>query len=318
MAGEIAKISPEHNAAIPLGAERIGSSLPGEFSGGKAAVREASVADAGEALYQGKLLLPHLSSDIELSVVRLGDLGECGPYDMNICSHGPFEIRSVQSAAAVNYPVLWHHEAKRERKLVVQPDSEGVPRVGREHDAAGFWRKSVSRLHINRAPGFSAQSLAACLTKRASLGGVAWPTFMCSDPAWDYPVVLWANTTLGLLSFWWLGTRQHLGRSILTKLRRPEMFVLNPRRMSFAQLQRAQKIFKAFERQKFLPAALSYGDQLRKELDKAVLVDLLGLPEKILDPLDLLRLQWCSEPSVHGGNSTRPGGPNGLPVEEEG
>ena len=27
---------------------------------------------------------------------------------------------------------------------------------------------------------------------------------------------------------------------------------------------------------------------------------------KVLEPLDLLRLKWCSEPSVHGGKGTGP------------
>ncbi len=37
-----------------------------------------------------------------------------------------------------------------------------------------------------------------------------------------------------------------------------------------------------------------------------MLVDLLRLPEDVLEPLKVLRLQWCSEPSVHGGKSTPP------------
>ena len=44
----------------------------------------------------------------------------------------------------------------------------------------------------------------------------------------------------------------------------------------------------------------------RKLLDRRVLIDLLNLPESILEPLDLLRLKWCSEPSVHGGKPTAP------------
>ena len=38
----------------------------------------------------------------------------------------------------------------------------------------------------------------------------------------------------------------------------------------------------------------------------AILCDLLGLPTTILEPLDTLRLAWCSEPTVHGGKNTRP------------
>ena len=41
-------------------------------------------------------------------------------------------------------------------------------------------------------------------------------------------------------------------------------------------------------------------------LDRAVLVDLLELPESVLEPLAVLRTQWCCEPTVHGGKATRP------------
>ena len=47
-------------------------------------------------------------------------------------------------------------------------------------------------------------------------------------------------------------------------------------------------------------------DETRHAFDRAVLVDLLGLPESVLEPLALLRTQWCCEPTVHGGKATRP------------
>ena len=56
----------------------------------------------------------------------------------------------------------------------------------------------------------------------------------------------------------------------------------------------------------FLPVNEAYRDNTRKELDHRILIDMLGLPESILEPLYLLRLKWCSEPSVHGGEKTAP------------
>ena len=50
----------------------------------------------------------------------------------------------------------------------------------------------------------------------------------------------------------------------------------------------------------------AYRDATRQALDKTVLVDLLGVPSSMLDSLALLRQQWCNEPTVHGGKSTRP------------
>ena len=68
----------------------------------------------------------------------------------------------------------------------------------------------------------------------------------------------------------------------------------------------AQTIFEEFEGYDLLPANEAWRDDVRQALDRAVLVDLLELREDVMKPLALLRRQWCAEPSVHGGNSTRP------------
>ena len=84
------------------------------------------------------------------------------------------------------------------------------------------------------------------------------------------------------------------------------MPTLDVTRLATEQLALAEAIFADMRDLTFLPANEAYRDNTRKELDYRVLIELLGLPESILEPLDLLRLKWCSEPSVHGGKSTRP------------
>ena len=119
-------------------------------------------------------------------------------------------------------------------------------------------------------------------------------------------LALWANTTLGLISFWWVAGRQQQGRAILTISGLPALPVLDVRTLDLRQLGIAARIFEDFRDWTFLPANEAYRDDTRKALDRAVLCDLLGLPESILEPLDVLRAQWCAEPTVHGGKSTRP------------
>ena len=85
--------------------------------------------------------------------------------------------------------------------------------------------------------------------------------------------------------------------------------MLDVRTLTEPQLRLAARLFSDFASRDFLPANEAYRDETRKDLDRAVLCDLLGLPESILEPLALLRRQWCEEPTVHGGKSTRPGGP---------
>ncbi len=67
----------------------------------------------------------------------------------------------------------------------------------------------------------------------------------------------------------------------------------------------AENIFEQFKEKEFLPANEAYRDDARQALDRAVLVDLLHLPEAVLEPLAILRDQWCAEPSVHGGKKTQ-------------
>ncbi len=119
-------------------------------------------------------------------------------------------------------------------------------------------------------------------------------------------MLLWANTTLGLMAFWWLGTRQQQGRARLTVSALPGLPVLDPRGLSEEQHATAARLFAAFREREFLPANEAWRDETRKALDRAVLVDLLGVPDDALESLDLLRKQWCAEPTVHGGKSTRP------------
>ena len=170
-----------------------------------------------------------------------------------------------------------------------------------------------SRLGTKRHHGYTStaifqinsQSLTACLTSTKAIGGRAWPNFIPARDEWTVPLVLWANTTLGLLAFWWIGTRQQQGRTCLTITQLPHLTVLDPRTLSEEQIAQAEDIFEAFKEAEFLPANEAYRDDNRKALDRAVLVDLLRLPEVVLGPLSILRDQWCAEPTVHGGKLTR-------------
>ena len=128
------------------------------------------------------------------------------------------------------------------------------------------------------------------------------------DALWEKVLTLWANTTLGLIGFWWRGTRQHQGRARLTVSRLGVLPILDLRQLSQAQINHAQTLFDEFAERPLLPANEAYRDPTRIALDEAVLVDLLDLPHDLLEPLTVLRRQWCAEPTVHGGKGTRPGG----------
>ena len=274
------------------------------------------LAQAAMALPEGRLLLPRRSRALSLPTARLEELGERGPLDRDINGaelsgggrpRGPFKIGPQRDARGTSqYPALWKHDARRETRLVVVPEAEGFPRAGCGARAAELWERAATRLHFNRDFQLNSQPLAACCTREPSIGGPAWPNFRAARKTWEKPLALWANTTLGLISFWWIGTRQQLGRARITLSALPELTVLDPRALSRSQIAKAGQLFRQFQGRELLPANEAYRDEARKELDRAVLVDLLELPKTLLGGLELLRGQWCREPSVHGGQDTRP------------
>ena len=279
---------------------------------GSALLLDPEIAETMTALKSGRLRLSRLRKPLRLPIARLGDLGERGLLHRDISGRerdkagtprGPFDIVPIRGVSA--FPVLWGHTAKRERRLVVKPDRAGEIREGCEDRAQNVWKRTATRLHFNLDFQLNSQGLAACLTPGPTIGGRAWPNFRLANEDWDEAMALWANTTLGLMSFWWIGSRQQLGRANLTISSLTGLAVMDPRTLDAEQVGRSNELFRNFQARTFKPANEAYRCETRQALDRAVLVDLLDLPKTVLAPLDVLRNRWCNEPTVHGGKSTR-------------
>ena len=294
------------------GGQRLGSYIRAPLSeGGCAALRESALAKTMIALRNGELRMPRCETRHPLPIASLGRIGKRGLLDRDIGTRndgeppfrGPFKI--VPVGGAPSYPILWKHDADRERRMLVRPDSQGEVRPDCEDRAVAVWR-TATRLHFNRDFQINSQSLAACMTPDRAIGGRAWPNFRLQDARWDEALALWANCTLGLMAFWWAGSRQQQGRAVMTISELPKLMVLDPRRQPEAWFARAAAIFARFRDLELKPANEAYRDDVRQALDRAVLVELAGLSEEALEAFENLRLQWCSEPSVHGGKRTGP------------
>ena len=277
--------------------------------GGCAGLREEEVAGTMLSLQEGMLNLPRILPQ-KIPIATLGALGDRGLVDRDINGkdgRGAFDIlpRDRRSTDLASYPALWSHSAEQEHCLLVPSDSEGRVRAGSGERAVETWNRTASRLHFNRDFRLNSQSLAACLTEKATIGGTAWPNFLPTNADWEEPLALCANTTLGLMAFWWIGSRQQQGRTRITISRLPKLPVLDVRKLNAIQLTQAKALAEEFCRRKFLPANEAYRDETRMALDRAVLCDLFGIPDKILESLAVVRRQWCAEPSVHGGKGTR-------------
>ncbi len=291
---------------------RLGNSIMGQglvatlADGGLVGVADPVLASATLRLVnKGELSLPRTAGAVSVPLTRLGNIGNRGPLhrdvggrtDATITARGPFEV--VPISGVPTFPILWGHEAARERRLVVTPDSMGQARPGRDRSAAAVW-ETARRLHFTLDFRLNSQSLAACLTPSPSVGGRAWPSFKTRSE-WEKALVVWANSSFGLLLFWWVGSAQQAGRTVLTLSRLPDLPVLDLRELSAPQIDELGASFDALRDTDFLPAHEAHRDPARCELDRRVLADVLGFDDEAMDQVALLREKWCAEPSVHGG-----------------
>jgi len=272
-------------------------------------VNALTIVDTLIHLADGHLPLPRQRHPIALPLCRLGDLGDRGVVHRDINGadgRGPFAIQPIEAGTYPEWPALWNHDAKQECRLVVPPDTEGVVRPGCADRAQTLWDRTASHLHFSCDFRINSQPLAACLTERCCIGGRAWPNFRVTRADWELPLLLWANSTLGIMAFWWHGTRQQQGRSCISISRLPDLLTLDARALSAVQIEACEALFQRFRAETFLPANEACRDTTRQALDAALLVDVLGLEAGLLDNLAILREQWCREPSVHGGKATAP------------
>ena len=243
-------------------------------------------------------------------MASIGSVAEVGPVDRLIgspteTSRGAFRIQGVRPKAFPTYPTLWNHDAKRERRFIVAPDSEGLPLP--KADVARIWA-TATRAHYNRDLQFNSQSLIVAMTEGQCIGGRAWPSVIFENSEHEYVFTLWCNSTLGLLMHWWASNKTQSGRGTTSVTGIPNIPMLDTRALIAEQHAAARTAFEAMRERLFLPFDQIDEDPARAELDRRLLVDVLGLPESLcgLDgPLALLRRKLAREPQIHGGKRTR-------------
>ncbi|MGR3984117.1 MAG: hypothetical protein OD817_02490 [Gammaproteobacteria bacterium] len=297
---------------VYAGTDYLGEAVPGALiDGGTVGVLDAEVPAIAKELQDGRLMLPGIEEKHSLPITRLSEIAGRGLLSRDIngknsdkSPRGPFDIEDKHQNVPT-YPCLWAHRSDLERNFIVHPDTQGRVRKGMRTEANAVW-KTATTLHFNLDFQVNAQSLVACVTPKPTLGGRAWPNVRPLNLAHEATIMLWANSTLGLLLWWYHGSRQQLGRAIVSISAQPDLPVLDTRKLSAKQHRQAAEIFDRFKTKNFRAANEAYHCESRHSLDRAILIDILGLPESILAPLDLLRHKWCNEPSVHGGRKTRP------------
>ena len=67
---------------------------------------------------------------------------------------------------------------------------------------------TASHCHFNRDFRFNSQSTGMQFTPRKTIGGRAWLSISLSSVDQEKALVVWANTSLGLLLHWWHANKQ--------------------------------------------------------------------------------------------------------------
>jgi hypothetical protein len=314
---------PVGGTFLGFGDEIIGQALdaPIPESGGwnLARIADLSLAQtAYQLVNESRLWLPTMqgSEAAEIPITTVAAIGEIGPYHADINGltstggvRGPFDISAVRPNSVPTYPVLWGHDAPRERTIVFDADCEGTPRRATPQEqraidlkVAKIWA-SASHCHFNRDFRFNSQSTGMQFTPRGTIGGHAWISIRLPSIEQEKALVLWGNTSLGLLLHWWHANKQQAGRGRGGILSLQTLPVLDVTALRPEQLTEAAKLFDSLAERELLPIHEIDNDPARKELDEKFVRNVLGLPESYLipgGPLEILRMKLSREPSIRG------------------
>jgi hypothetical protein len=162
---------------------------------------------------QKRVWLPTMSKSdaTNIPITTVEKIGEIGPIHRDINGRtpqggirGPFDTSSVKPKAAPTYPILWAHDADRERTMSFDADCEGIPRRGSTADeraalavkVASVWN-TASHCHFNCDFQFNSQSTGMQFTPRKTIGGRAWLSIRLPSVEQEKALVLWANTSFG-------------------------------------------------------------------------------------------------------------------------
>ena len=267
-------------------------------------------------LERGILRLPQSAEGIAINVSRIRAIGQVGPLHRDIAELGRGPFTKVDGCRTDHeYPMLWnHYPNKREaregkdpqKSMLTRPDSHGVAKKDLAAAAARFYARHATHLHINIRFQFNGNSTAAAYTPQPSLGGAMWPTVKLASPELEKALCVWLNSTLGMAIYWLESDRGQDGRGGTTVTHIPDIPVLDVTQLDAAQLAAAVQIFDDLQERVLKPANEAWHDRARQELDRRLLTEVLRLDDAAVAQLDILRRQWCREPTVTSAKGTGP------------
>ena len=247
------------------------------------------IRSALKLLDDGEVYVPGQGETTGIQLCRLDDLGEVGPDRRRLVDG--FDRTSSVTA----YPLVAGHNTEQRKSLICSPDAYLSPLTkprGGQRPGYGdhLWQQS-SHLLVAERLRLDTTRVVAMRSNTRVLSNVWWPIRVQDTPT-EKALVVWLNSSLGLLTILTQRTSTEGGWVAMKKADLEDLPVLDTRRLSPAQLEGLSELFDEvvdaeFERLPGMAHCLA-----RQTLDAGI-SQVLGLPN-----LAMLRSLLASEPVV--------------------
>ena len=246
-------------------------------------------------LIRGRLYLPGVGAKRHMRLCALKDVGRLGPDRRDI--HDGFE----RTGAATPYPAFWGHDAAAVTTLAQAANTylSPLPRQKQEKGGVRPLRKVqdlwplAGRVLIAERLRLNTQRLAAVGAREKVLSNVWWPfATHQDDPEVEKALVLWLNSTLGLLIL--LAHREET-EGAWVDFKKPtlkEMPVLDVLALTDKQRRALGQAYDSLSGNSLLPLPDMDKDPVRRQID-SVIAKTLRLPD-----FSVLRELLAREPVV--------------------
>ena len=253
----------------------------------------------------GKLHFPMSRKTLPIHICQVQDIARVGSADSYREKDGPFIMVEDYEPNSDGYDALWKVDAPLQRAMIASPDSTAIPR---SNDNAMVKRVldcfSKTHYHINLR--FTSNSIISSLTEKPSIGVRSMINVLLNNPRHEIAWTLWCNSSLGLFCHWAHSSKQQMGRGTLRQQTLETLPTLDVRELSDEALANAEKVFERLKYKGMLPVNECAGDPVRKELDRCLLTEVLGITStSVLESMQTLREMLCAEPSIHGGKQSK-------------
>ena len=240
-------------------------------------------------LDDGEVWIPGERNTAAVPLCRVAELGQVGP-DRRRLVDGFDRTKAVTA-----YPLVAGHDTEQRKSLTCSPDSYlsplPKPRGGQRPGYGDHLWRQASRLLVAERLRLTTARIVAMRSERRVLSNVWWPVSV-EDESIEKALTSWLNSTIGLLTIIAQRTSTEGGWVALKKADLQNLAVLDPRRLSSAQLQDLSSLFDRTAHAEFQRLPAMHHCPARRALDDG-LAQILNLPN-----LSTLRHLLATEPTI--------------------